>query len=163
MVIAERDNPVGHCPTHGWNLDDGKDGEGDDGTASDQVTQHLMMSTSTKLPPKTTNCHQKQQHCHQKKIWHQKQQHCHFKQPSYHQKQQNCHKRATKLPPKTTWKTKKTIWKRFSSASPVPTLGTAGPGSQCARTHSWHKKSKIVPRKIVVAWTPSKSITNKKL
>ena len=54
LVIAERENLVGHCPTHGWNLDDGKDGEGDHGTAGDQVTKHLMTSTSTKLPPKTT-------------------------------------------------------------------------------------------------------------
>ena len=58
-MIAERENLVGHCPTHGWNLDDGKDGEGDDGASSDQVTKHLMMSTSTKLPPKTTKLPQK--------------------------------------------------------------------------------------------------------
>ena len=42
----------------GQNLDDGEDGEGDDGAASDQVSQHLRMSASTKLPQKKQSCHQ---------------------------------------------------------------------------------------------------------
>ena len=44
--MTKRDNVVGQ------NLDDGEDGEGDDGAASDQVTQHLRMSASTKLQQK---------------------------------------------------------------------------------------------------------------
>ena len=63
--MTKRDNLVEQ------NLDDGEYGEGDDGTASDQVTQHLMNSTSTKktthkkkLPPKPQNSLENQQKCH---------------------------------------------------------------------------------------------------